>query len=1023
MDEYGTALVPARRTWLKRVGLAFGIVVLALVVFHRPLLHSVGRRLAIHFAAKENLRVDFRLEGSILGGLVLRNVHAVATGPSALQSADIDLVRVDYSLWDWMTKGRANLLGDVEVRHASIVLDPAKAPPKLKLPKSDEKFSLPAVFPKRLLLSDVNLRYVSPPKDLIVEHLDFVLDPKNPGEFRIGRLQLSNGRTWTNIAASTSYENRNLILHDLVLDEQTKLRLVKIDASHLAANALDLKLEGTLVGAPVSATVSLGEKKDAMAAGIDFAAENLSLETLTAYVAPPTIHGTNVDGPKVELDTTKPALRGDVQKIAIKLDGELERPKTWTGSVVGEMKNISAGGIVFDSATIDFRASNGVGTINAIDLKQGPSTISIQGSGELPATLDGFGRSPASLELRGLAPDLAAMTAEMAKPIKGAAEFSGRINVKDATVLADFNVTAGPVDFGSGAVQRAIVNIRATKKMPPVDVERPYFEGLTSQTTLDVTDLRAHGFVLDSVAGSIRTEGRDVAVEQLIANRHDNRLALHGQYLLPLDFALAAEQPASFAVALTAPEMGDYWENESPDRVTGAMQFWAQADYRDGLGAGAFTVYGSNLRERDLVVPQLSASGSTAKNVVYLDDLTAQLNEHDYIRAQGTIGVKAPHLYNGNLAVHVTDLGTFESALRALGHPTKLAGALAINWEGQGALSNFQNSGKLKLTLEKGRFAELNKLEATVDANYSPNELNIPIVYFSSDKLMFQTVMQAKGRTLEATKIQIDQGQAKYAAGYVSIPFVWENLGTDKPLFDPEGKVLINFQTENLDLKKLAKDLGTTAPVSGLANLKLDAGGTINDLQATLALQLTGLRAEQLKDFQPATFALNAKIENKRLVVEGKLEQARIEPVEIKATLPLDLARIIQEKAFDQNTPVQASVRMPSSSVNFIRQFIPAVERVDGNVALDVKVDGSVRQPVLSGSADLKINAARFANPTLPSVTNFQARLVFAQNRLDLEQFRGELAGGPFTLSGRITFPELTKPELDLQLHAEAVLV
>ena len=114
---------------------------------------------------------------------------------------------------------------------------------------------------------------------------------------------------------------------------------------------------------------------------------------------------------------------------------------------------------------------------------------------------------------------------------------------------------------------------------------------------------------------------------------------------------------------------------------------------------------------------------------------------------------------------------------------------------------------------------------------------------------------------------------------------------------------------------------------------------------------------------------------------------------------------------------------MPSSSVNFIRQFVPALERVDGNLALDVNVDGTVAKPSLSGSADMKINAARFANPTLPAVTNFNARLVFAEDRLDFEQFRGELAGGPFTLSGRITFPKLTEPNFDLQLRADAVLV
>ncbi|MDQ3314826.1 MAG: hypothetical protein M3505_09415, partial [Verrucomicrobiota bacterium] len=65
MDENGTALASDRRTWLKRAGIALGVLVLLLLAFHRPILLTVGRRLVIKFAAKENLRLDCRLEGSI----------------------------------------------------------------------------------------------------------------------------------------------------------------------------------------------------------------------------------------------------------------------------------------------------------------------------------------------------------------------------------------------------------------------------------------------------------------------------------------------------------------------------------------------------------------------------------------------------------------------------------------------------------------------------------------------------------------------------------------------------------------------------------------------------------------------------------------------------------------------------------------------------------------------------------------------------------------------------------------------
>ena len=45
--------------------------------------------------------------------------------------------------------------------------------------------------------------------------------------------------------------------------------------------------------------------------------------------------------------------------------------------------------------------------------------------------------------------------------------------------------------------------------------------------------------------------------------------------------------------------------------------------------------------------------------------------------------------------------------------------------------------------------------------------------------MYFQAIAQAKGETLEISKIELDQGQAKYAGGYIAIPFIWKNLGGD----------------------------------------------------------------------------------------------------------------------------------------------------------------------------------------------------------------------------------------------------
>jgi len=160
-----------------------------------------------------------------------------------------------------------------------------------------------------------------------------------------------------------------------------------------------------------------------------------------------------------------------------------------------------------------------------------------------------------------------------------------------------------------------------------------------------------------------------------------------------------------------------------------------------------------------------------------------------------------------------------------------------------------------------------------------------------------------------------------------------------------------------------------------------------------------------------------------RLTILGKLQQARIQPLELNANIPFDIPKIARAGRLPDETPITAKARLPRSSVNFVRQFVPELEQLDGELGLDVDVSGTIGKPVFSGAGDVTVNVARFTNVTLPTLRNFSARLSFAQNALSLERFGGDLAGGPFTMNGRVTFPKLTEPTLDLQLKANSVLL
>jgi hypothetical protein len=1029
-DDQPEARRHGRRLW-RRIMAGVGICVALLVIFHRPILLAIGRKIVLQYAAKENLKADFRVEGDPFGHVTIRNLHAFAVGPSKYETIDIDYLYLDYSLLGYARHGLPRLFNDVEARSANIILNPSKAPLRPRPPHPQLK--LPRFFPERLRATDTTVIVRNQPYDFVVGHADLELNPRTPGELRIETLQLPSGDTWSRISGQTSYTNKNLILRDLNLSDQEQLHFLQVDASQIDANYLAVNINCTVGGGQISASAALTETKSSLDTKLHLTAEKVAAEALNKFFVIPENY-----------------LAGEIERLNLDGAGAIDAPRTWTGTLSLQMTDVHRDPINFDRGVVEISAEQGRGILRSADIVQDVNTFHFQGAMELPSTFNDFGRTPTNLEISGTAPDLQRLTAGTAVGFTGSAEFNGKIDVVNATVEADLGVSAEAVGFQDGIIDKLNCTLRASKRVVRGDSKRPWFADLRTAMNFDLTGIRYRDYILDSAEGSLNSSDDVLGLDRLNLRRKQNELNLHGRYLLPAEVGKFASQPAEAEVALNAPDAGDFWVADSPSRLSGPLQSQAQILWKQETANGAMWLYASNLRMRDLVLRQVSTQCAISNNVIYLNDLSATLNDTDFVNATGTLNLRRPFHYSGKVSANVANLSTLQPLLRASGNQNVLAGAVKLGWEGSGNAETFKNSGKLNLVLQKGRYGNLQSLQANVDASYSPDGLDVPIIFFATSGMDFRAIARTKGDTLEIDQIQLNQAgtpppreagrgalsqgragseralpqtQTKFAYGYVSIPFLWKNLGTNSPVIPSSGKVSATFQSQDLDLKKLSTDLGVKIMTSGFMNARLDADGTIADLKARLDMQVRDLRNELWPKMEPATFELSAQAAHDRLTFSGKLQQARIQPAEVNGSMPLDIPKIARARKLPDDTPITAKARVPRTSVNFVRQFVPDLEQLDGELGLDVDVSGTLGNPVLSGAGDMTVNVARFKNVTLPAVRSFNARITFAQNAFTLDRFGGDLAGGPFRMTGRVTFPRLTEPTLDLQFRAQSVLV
>jgi TamB, inner membrane protein subunit of TAM complex len=995
---------PSRGKWRRRVWISLAIFLVLIVVFHRPILLGAIHWFAVHRAARENLKLDFRAEGNVFAGLTIRNLHIVPTGPAAIEIADAEYIHADYSLFS-LLRGHADFLRSIETRNARVVIDPAKVRVKVS-PRPHEKVTLPAVFPERARLENVSMIVRDPAHDFIIENASIDLNPRAAGLLTVTLLQLPTGEKWTRVTGTTNYENRNLNLRDVVLNEQTRFQLINVDASHIRQHTMALRGVGTLDGAPVDLQASLAEQARSLFIKSHATARDLSISSAK----------------KLGLFAGAP-VQGDIETFTFDFVGLLRAPTTWAASGDGTVRNLQVAGATFDRATAHISAHDGVATLAPIELTRAGTGLQVHGTVQLPEEADDLGRSPAKFEIIGNDLDLAPITSAMEKPLTGHGQINGTLEVRDQQMQAALRVGTGTVSSRDFSVEKLEAAINATKNLRIHKKDAPWFEGMRADMNVVVSAARNDEFAVDSVSAHLEENGEVVNINNLTVQRGPNQIAGSGSVRLLANEKDFTKQPATIQFAINAPQTGDFWNENSPNRVTGVFNASGSVQWNGASADGWFNVYGTNLQVRNLSVPQLSGAGSIWQSTVFLNDLTANLNQRDFVNGLGTLDLRGERKFAGKLAIDIADLKTLKPLLEAGGSKTDLGGSFTMNWNGHGSLARLTEVGSLKLDWKNGRLGNMKAMTANIDATYSQAGLDVPTFFIGSDRMDFQAVVSAKGETLEISKIQLDQGQAKYATGYASIPFIWKNVGTNQSVFPRDGKVNATFDSANLDLKKLFDDFGMEPAASGFLSIKLVAGGTLADLQARLDVDGRDLRNPRLPNLDPATFRLSADAAGKKINVTGELKQARIQPVSINATMPFDAGEILSTRSFDENTPLQATVRLPRSPVNFLRQFIPAVEQLDGDVAFDVAIGGTIARPVFSGSGDITINAARFTNATLPALHGFQSRLLFRENTLTLERFHGDLAGGPFSLGGRVVFTKLTEPNMDVDLRAESILI
>ena len=1019
-----------KRRWWIRLLRGFGWTVLALLVFVfillPPLVLFGGPPIARFFAAKQHLDVNFSLSGSLFTTLTVKNLSVIpkGDGPTPVQRIKIERLRFEYSLIRLIRFGVGETLSNYEVHHADLAFvalpSQTKEESKTKKTTADTLRTIlgqPAAYSDRVEVEDFNIRVTSADAETALLGMNVLLDPIKPGWFRVARIQIPGLPVWEGIDASTSYVNRNLFQRGLRLGPDIVIDEINFDASHRKEKRGHVSVKAQVFGGDVGLLLT-GEEKDAPG-------EHLAKSYATHLQVG--IHGVRVHDAAAYFGV-KDVPVGKLGKLEIDFTGDPEKPQTWNGLARVGVEQIAAGGLTIPEVTVGSDFKNGQATTLA-GVRIGNNTVKLDGQVALPAAIDGWLEAAGDIAVQITAEELPALvgTLNPAPKIDGKVGLQAKVSYRDhqATVQADLKTQ--DVVFNTITTTTIGARINATLPVHPAPPTAPGdppppkgpspLKELNATVALETGSVKAGTFEIDSARLSLGLEKGIATVRELAVKRGSNSVAAKVRAELPEDPSRTDLIVGEGELSVKAPQLAEFGVVVSDQTLAGQIDTDARARFKGQKVEGDLQLTGGVALGK-FRTHELAAKLQLHDQAIQLERFTLAFNDVDRLETKGHFDTGTTQPYDGSLQLGIRDLAILEPLLEVFGVKEKLKGSLNISWAGKGAVAPKDHNGDLSIILQSARYGPTEINEFRFTGGYTAQNAKVELQAIAGPTKLGTQIIWADER-VSLKDLDLRQGDQKALTGELSYGLA----GVGTPEFDPlKQPVQVSLRADQLDIEKLLTSVGQKVPASGKITLNLAAQGTPLRPEVELKVEGRGLKSQAAAQFDPAQLDVALNYQPGSLVLDASVRQPLIQPLVVKANVPLDVEKIVADKKLDPALPLDATVKMPATSLAFLPKVVPAVRRIAGTVAIDVQARGTVGKPELSGNTTLAIQEARMTAENIPAIGKFDAKLAFANDTLKFERFAGEVGGGTFGLEGNIGLAQTSDPTFNLQLKAKEVL-
>ncbi len=217
------------------------------------------------------------------------------------------------------------------------------------------------------------------------------------------------------------------------------------------------------------------------------------------------------------------------------------------------------------------------------------------------------------------------------------------------------------------------------------------------------------------------------------------------------------------------------------------------------------------------------------------------------------------------------------------------------------------------------------------------------------------------------------------------------------------GELDVKINASNLELAMFTKAAGVDAEVVGTANVDATINGTVDNPAAQAEIIATGGIKGSTFDLMRGNFNLKDGIVDVQELIAQRAIGEKIYQVSAKGLVPLVSLTADKKLKLNSNEQINLDISLDNADLSLLplisEQYISwAIGEMAGNL----KVTGTAANPLINGAIELH-NGTIKVKGMKSLIEHMNMILAFKGNKMDIEDFTGNIGNGNYNLTGGLS--------------------